>query len=65
MELEIDDDLLRHDLIEYLGTAMQYNPAAVVDLAEVENASFGELINIALRFGFDLKEYDVNKGRTF
>lgn len=63
--MEIDINELRNDLIDYLGTAMQYNPQAVIELAEVENASPQKLVDIALRFGFDLSEYDVNKRRTF
>ncbi len=63
--MEIDIEELRNDLINYLGTAMQFNPQAVIELAEVENASPERVVNIALRLGFDLSEYDVNKGRTF
>jgi len=63
--MTIDVDKLREDLIDYFGTAMQFNPVAVVDLGVVENASPEQLVNIALQNGFDLEEYDVNKGRRF
>lgn len=63
--MEIDIDKLRNDLVDYFGTAMQYNPVAMMELIKVENASDEELINIALKNGFDLSEYDVNRKRRF
>lgn len=61
--MTIDIEKLRGDLIDYFGTAMQYNPVALMDLTKVENASPDELINIALKNGFDLEDYEVGKGR--
>jgi len=61
--MTIDIEKLRGDLIDYFGTAMQYNPVALMDLTKVENASPDELINIALKNGFDLEYYEVGKGR--
>ena len=61
--MTIDIEKLRGDLIDYFGTAMQYNPVALMDLTKVENASPDELINIALKNGFDLEYYEGGKGR--
>ena len=57
MEVEIDIERLRNDLIDYFGTAMQYNRIAMMDLINVERASYEELINIAIRNGFDINDY--------
>lgn len=61
--MTIDIDKLRAALIDYFGTAMQYNPVALMDLTKVENASPEELVNIALENGYDLEDYEVGKGR--
>ena len=55
---EIDYDKLREDLIDYYGTA-SYNgfPMAIIELANVENASNDELINIALNNNINLNNY--------
>ena len=63
--MTIDIEALRSDLMDYFGSAMQYNPQAVIELSEVENASPERLVNIALANGFDLEEYNVNKGRKY
>lgn len=50
---------LRSDLIDYFGTAMSSGfPMAVIELSDVERASDAELIRIARRAGFDLREYE-------
>lgn len=60
MEVEIDIEKLRSDLIDYFGTAMASGfGMAVMDLSKVERASDEELINIALDCGFDLNDYVV------
>ena len=55
---EIDYDKLREDLIDYYGTA-SYNgfPMAIIELSNVENASYEELINIAIKNNFNLNNY--------
>lgn len=53
----IDYDGLRDDLMDYFGTAMGYNPAAVVDLSYVEVANNCKLEEIAVKNGFDLSDY--------
>ena len=60
MEVEIDIEKLRSDLMDYLGTAMGFFPVATMDLIKVQNASPEELINIALKNNFDLSKYIVN-----
>jgi len=56
--MNIDFDKLREDLIDYFGTAMGTFPIAVMNVAEVESASDKELIRIAAKNGFDLKDYE-------
>lgn len=55
---EIDYEKLRNDLIDYYGTA-SYNgfPIAIIELSNVENASYEELINIAIKNNFNLNNY--------
>ena len=60
MEVEIDIERLRRDLIDYFGTAISFNPVATMDLVKVENASYEELINIAIKNNFDLNNYVVS-----
>ena len=55
MELE----KLRKDLIDYFGTAMIYNPMAMMDLEKVREASEEELIDIAMDNKFNLNKYKV------
>lgn len=59
--MEIDYIELRNDLMNYFGTAMSYNPMAVVNLTEVQYASEEKLIEIALSNGFDLSNYTKSK----
>jgi hypothetical protein len=60
MEVEIDIEKLRSDLMDYFGTATHFFPAATMDLIKVQNASGEELINIALKNNIDLSKYIVN-----
>ena len=62
MEITIDIDELRNDLINYFGSAMQYNQVAMMDLIKVEQASDNEIVNIALKNGFNLYDYEI-KGK--
>lgn len=59
--MDIDYNKLRSDLIDYFGTAMSFNPMAVVNLSEVEYASEQKLIEIALKNNFDITNYVKNK----
>ena len=60
MEVEIDIEKLRRDLIDYFGTAISINPIATMDLIKVENASYEELIDIAIKNNFDLNNYIIS-----
>lgn len=57
---EINIEELRKDLINYFGTAMQMYPVAMMELSQVEIASEEELINIAIKNGFNLNNYITN-----
>ena len=57
--MTIDVDALREDLKNYYGTAMQYNPTAMMDLIKVENASDNEIVNIAIKNGFNIYDYEI------
>ena len=62
--MKIDVDSLREDLINYFGTAMQYNKMAMMDLIKVENASDEEVVNIAMKNGFNIYDYEIRtRGR--
>ena len=61
--MNIDYEKLRNDLIDYFGTAMSYNPMAVIELSNVQNTSNYNLIQIALKNGFDLSEYEQKTKR--
>lgn len=64
MTIEVDIDELRKALMDYFGTAIQYNPAAVMELTKVQRAGEEELIHIALSNGFDLNNYQKEE-RSF
>ena len=55
----IDVASLREALIDYFGTAKEVNPAATIDLIQVQNADIYGLIEIAEMVGFNLEEYAV------
>lgn len=59
--MEIDIERLKNDLLDYFGTAALFNPSAFINVCEVENASAGELINIAIQNNFDLNYYEIGK----
>ena len=42
---------------------MQFYPAAVMNLIQVEKASYEELEKIAIRCGFNLSDYEETKRR--
>ncbi len=53
-----DYDSLRHDLMDYYGTAMCGGfPMAVIDLGKVERASESELLRIAQKEKYNLNKY--------
>ena len=61
MYIEIDYEKLRSDLIDYYGSAMTCNPMAVIELSNVQTASNEKLVQIAIKNGFNL--YDYEKGK--
>ena len=65
MNIEIDIERLRNDLINYYGTAMfNSSPLAIIELSKIENASSEELIQIAQNNNFNLEKY-ISKGGTY
>ena len=57
----IDADKLRKDVLNYYGTAMYSGyPRAVIEVADAETASPQELVDIAQRAGFNLRDYAVD-----
>lgn len=59
----MDFERLRDDLKDYFGTAMAFNPMAVVELSIIESASNEKLTEIATQNGFDLNDYEIQKIR--
>ena len=66
MNIEIDIESLREDLINYYGTATSFYPVAYMDLIKVEKATDEELIQIAIKNNMDLNNYiiDNNYSKT-
>ena len=62
MYKNIDINKLRDDLINYFGTAMfNASPLAMIELSKVEKANDKQLIEIAIKNNFDLKDYEINE----
>ena len=60
-EIIIDVDDLRKDLIDYFGTGMfNVSPAMMIMLEKVKSASDMEVVDIAIKNGFDIRKYEVN-----
>lgn len=58
MEKNINYRELRQDLMDYFGTAVASgNPMAIIELSKVETATDQQLLQIAIKNGFDLTEY--------
>lgn len=56
--MDCDFDELRSALMDYYGTAAYAgNPAALMDMIHIEHASEAELLQAALRNGFDLSQF--------
>ncbi len=55
---EINVDKLRQDLEDdALGIMFNVSPAAVMELSEIDNATDEEIIEIAIRNGYDISRY--------
>lgn len=59
--MNIDYEKLREDLINYFGAGMQYMSVLIMELSRVENATNEELVQIAVKNGFDLNQYMNHK----
>mgnify|MGYP003296514569 CR=1 FL=1 len=58
MEVEIDIEKLRRDLIDYFGTAIFVSsPLSIMELSKIEKATEEELIKIAQNNNIDLNKY--------
>lgn len=57
MNIELDIERLRKDLINYYGTATSFNPVAFMDIIKIENATDEELIQIAITNNVELNNY--------
>ncbi len=55
--MELDIDRLREDLINYFGTALNYQEYAMVDLVQIDALDEQELITLAIQNGFDIDKY--------
>lgn len=61
-EYLIDIDSLRKDLKDYFGTAMfNVSMFAMIDLINVDKLNDEEVINLALKNGFNLNNYVIDK----
>ena len=59
----IDIQKLREDLEDYFGTAAANGfPAAYMNVKEVEDMSNAEVVKLAEKLGFDLREYEIREG---
>ena len=65
MNIKIDYEKLKIDLIDYYGTAMSYNPMAVIELSNVQTASNEKLVQIAIKNGFNLYDYEKGKNKRY
>ena len=61
--MNYDYDRLRRDLVEYFGSALAFNPMAIMDLNKVQNASNIELEEIARKNKIALTDYVINVKR--
>lgn len=60
MEVELDFERLRNDLMDYYGTAMCSGfGMAVVDLVKIQNASYEKLIQYAQECNIDIEKYII------
>ena len=62
MNITIDIDRLRNDLINYFGTAKELYDVTTIDLINIETASDEKVVEIALENNFNLYNYEI-KGR--
>ena len=61
--MNYDYERLRKDLVEYFGSALVYNPMAIMDVNKVQNASNIELEEIARKNKIALTDYVISVKR--
>ena len=61
--MNYDYDRLRRDLLEYFGSALAFNPMAIMDVNKVQNASNIELEEIARKNKIALTDYVIRVKR--
>lgn len=61
--MNYDYERLRKDLVEYFGSALAYNPMAIMDVNKVQNASNKELEEIARKNRVVLSDYIISVKR--
>ena len=61
--MNYDYERLRKDLVEYFGSALTYNPMAIMDVHKVQNASNKELEEIARKNQVVLSDYIISVKR--
>lgn len=61
--MNYDYERLRKDLVEYFGSALVYNPMAIMDVNKVQNASNKELEEIARKNQVVLSDYIISVKR--
>ncbi len=60
MEVLLDFERLRNDLMDYYGTAMSSGfGMAVMDLVKIQKASYEELIEYAQDCNIDIEKYII------
>lgn len=61
--MNYDYERLRKDLVEYFGSALAYNPMAIMDVNRVQNATNIELEEIARKNKITLSDYVIRVKR--
>lgn len=61
--MNYDYERLRKDLVEYFGSALVYNPMAIMDVHKAQNASNKELEEIARKNQVVLSDYIISVKR--
>ena len=59
--MEIDFERLRHDLLDYFGSATPFFTIAMADVIRIEKASDIELLNIINETDLDINNYIYSK----
>jgi len=62
-KMNYDYERLRKDLVEYFGSALAYNPMAIMDVNRVQNATNIELEEIARKNKITLSDYVISVKR--